>query len=97
VAVVFDGKPLLVKGYGCADLEHGIPITPQTLFNAASLAKQFAAFAILMLEAQKKLSLDDGVRLAIRYTLTILDSVVSKIFPGFLGGALFCSRTFFVV
>jgi CubicO group peptidase (beta-lactamase class C family) len=32
-AVVKDGKPLLIKGYGCADLEHGTPITPQTLFN----------------------------------------------------------------
>ena len=62
VAVVLDGKPVLVKGYGCADLEHGDPVTPKTLFNAASLAKQFTAFAVLMLAGQKKLSLDDDVR-----------------------------------
>jgi len=62
VAVVLDGKPVLVKGYGCADLEHGDPVTPKTLFNAASLAKQFTAFAVLTLAGQKKLSLDDDVR-----------------------------------
>jgi CubicO group peptidase (beta-lactamase class C family) len=61
VAVVQDGRPLLVKGYGCADLEHNTPITPKILFNAASLAKQFTAFSVLMLEAQGKLSLDDDV------------------------------------
>jgi CubicO group peptidase (beta-lactamase class C family) len=66
VAVVKDGKPLLIKGYGCADLEHGTPITPQTIFNAASLAKQFTAFSVLMLETQGKLSLDDEVRMRIR-------------------------------
>jgi len=62
VAVVLDGKKALVKGYGSADLENGIPITPITLFHAASLAKQVTAFAVLTLEAQKKLSLDDDVR-----------------------------------
>ncbi|MBN1271857.1 MAG: serine hydrolase [Candidatus Aminicenantes bacterium] len=62
VAIVQDGRPLLVKGYGCADLVHNIPITTKTPFNAASLAKQFTAFAVLMLEEQGKLSLDDYVR-----------------------------------
>lgn len=62
VAVVRDGRPLLAKGYGCADLEHGTPLTPKTLINAASLAKQFTALSVLMLEAEGKLSLDDDVR-----------------------------------
>ncbi len=62
VAVVMDGKPVLVKGYGSADLEHGTPITPTTLFDAASLAKQFTAAAVLMLEADGKISLQDEVR-----------------------------------
>jgi len=62
VAVVMGGKPILVKGYGCADLEHGAPITPQTLFNAASLAKQFTALAVLLLEVDGKISLQDEVR-----------------------------------
>jgi CubicO group peptidase (beta-lactamase class C family) len=62
VAIVQDGRLLLVKGFGCADLEHNTPIMPTTPFNAASLAKQFTAFAVLMLDAQGKLSLDDDVR-----------------------------------
>jgi CubicO group peptidase (beta-lactamase class C family) len=62
VAIVQDGRPLLVKGYGCANLEHNIQIMPKTPFNAASLAKQFTAFAVLTLEEQGKLSLDDDVR-----------------------------------
>ena len=62
VAVVMDGKPLLVKGYGSADLEHGTPITPKTLFDAASLAKQFTAAAVLMLETDGKISLQHEVR-----------------------------------
>ena len=62
VSVVMDGKPLLVKGFGCADLERSRPITPQTLFNAASLAKQFTAAAVLRLEAEGKISLQDEVR-----------------------------------
>jgi CubicO group peptidase (beta-lactamase class C family) len=62
VAIVKDSRPFLVKGFGCADLEHNTPITPKTPFNVASLAKQFTAFAVLMLDAQGKLSLDDDVR-----------------------------------
>lgn len=62
VAVVQGGKPLIVKGYGCADLERGTPITPKTVFNAASLAKQFTALSVLLLETRGKLSLDDDVR-----------------------------------
>jgi CubicO group peptidase (beta-lactamase class C family) len=62
MAVVMEGKTHLVKGYGCADLERGKLITPQTLFNAASLAKQFTVTAVLMLEADGKISLQDEVR-----------------------------------
>jgi CubicO group peptidase (beta-lactamase class C family) len=62
VVVVRDGRVVLVKGYGWADLERRVPITPKTLFDPASLAKSFTAFAVLKLEAQGKLSLDDDVR-----------------------------------
>src|SRR5687767_10386830 len=46
VAIVKDGKVVFRKGYGMADLEHDIPVTPQTVFNIASVSKQFTAFAI---------------------------------------------------
>lgn len=62
VAVVMDGKPLLVRGYGSADPERRTAVTPATLFDAASLAKQFTAAAVLMLEADGQISLQDEVR-----------------------------------
>lgn len=62
VAVVKDGKLVFMKGYGMASLEHGIPITPQTVFNIASVSKQFTAFAIYLLAEEGRISLEDDVR-----------------------------------
>ena len=62
IAVVRDGKVSFKKGYGSANLEYGQPITPKTVFNIASVSKQFTAFSIYLLEKQGKLSLDDDVR-----------------------------------
>lgn len=61
--LVFRGdEQLFAKGYGLAELEHDAPITPRTPFHVASVSKQFTAFAIAMLAAQGRLSLDDEVR-----------------------------------
>ena len=57
-----NGDVIHSRGYGLADLEHGVPITPATVFHAASLSKQFTAFAVLALAANGRLSLDDDVR-----------------------------------
>ncbi|MFN4316300.1 MAG: serine hydrolase [Chitinophagaceae bacterium] len=65
VAIVKDGELILLKGYGMANLEHGIPITPQTVFNIASVSKQFTAFSIYLLAADGKISLNDDIRLYI--------------------------------
>ncbi len=62
VAAGIDGTPVLSAGYGMADLEHSIAITPESVFEAGSISKQFTAFAVLLLEQQGKLSLDDSVR-----------------------------------
>ncbi len=62
VAIVKDGKIVFKKGYGMADLDHDIPITPQTVFNLASVSKQFTAFAVYLLESEGKVSLEDDVR-----------------------------------
>ena len=59
--VVKDGEVVLHKGYGLADRELGIPITPKTLFDIGSISKQFTATAILHLEMQGKLSTSDLV------------------------------------
>ena len=61
-AVVRDGSIIYSNGYGSADLEHDIPITPKTVFYLASVSKQFVAFCILLLEEQEKLKLTDPVQ-----------------------------------
>src|SRR5678809_1133524 len=45
-----------------ANLEYGIPITPETIFHMASVSKQFTAFSIVLLEKQGKLKFDDDIR-----------------------------------
>jgi CubicO group peptidase (beta-lactamase class C family) len=62
LAVVRDGKVIYSKGYGQANLEYGVANTPATVFHAASLSKQFTAYAIHLLAQEGKLSLDDPVK-----------------------------------
>ena len=62
VAVVRDGKVLVARGYGLANLEHRVPITPETVFDIASVSKQFTGLAVAMLVEEGKLSLDDAAR-----------------------------------
>lgn len=62
VAIVKDGAIIYKKGYGIANLEYDIPITPSSIFHIASVSKQFTVFSILLLEKQGKLSLDDDIR-----------------------------------
>jgi CubicO group peptidase (beta-lactamase class C family) len=62
VGVEREGKVLLTRGYGMADLETGSPITPETIFESGSVAKQFTATAVVLLALDGKLSLDDPVR-----------------------------------
>ena len=62
VAASQNGKQVVNRAYGLADLERNVPITPDTLFDAASIRKQFVAAAILLLVEEKRLSLSDDVR-----------------------------------
>ena len=62
IVVVKDGAVVYQHGYGYANLAHGIPITPQTRFDVASVAKQFTGLSVAMLIGQGKLSLNDDVR-----------------------------------
>ena len=59
VSVMIDGKVVASVSAGSADLEHRLPLSPDAVFHAASLSKQFTAFAILLLEQDGKLSIDD--------------------------------------
>ena len=56
-----DGVVYLSKGYGLADRLQGIPNTPQTRFHLGSMTKQFTAMAILILQSQGKLSVQDTI------------------------------------
>ncbi len=62
LAVMQDGRVAYKRGYGMADLDHDVTITPATVFHVASVSKQFTAAAILLLEQDGKLSVDDDVR-----------------------------------
>ena len=62
VLVVHEGKVVHRQGYGMADLQHGVKITPSTVFDIASVSKQFCGLAVAMLIEQKKLGIDDDVR-----------------------------------
>ena len=62
VGVAREGRTLLTRGYGMADLETGTPITAETIFESGSVAKQFTASAMILLALDGKLSLDDPAR-----------------------------------
>ncbi len=62
VGVSEHGTVALRAGYGMADLERGVPVNTDTVFESGSVAKQFTAMAILLLAQQGKISLDDPMR-----------------------------------
>ena len=61
VAVVSHGRTVLIKGYGLADVEHGVRVVDHTVFELGSVTKQFTATAIMILVQDRKLSLEDSV------------------------------------
>ncbi|MGN6106604.1 MAG: serine hydrolase domain-containing protein [Kofleriaceae bacterium] len=61
VAVLQHGKPLLVQGFGLADVERQVAARPDTIYRLASLTKSFTAAIVLGLADEGKLSLDDAV------------------------------------
>jgi CubicO group peptidase (beta-lactamase class C family) len=62
LGVVKDGKLVYANGYGIADLEHDVKITPSTVFYIGSVSKQFVTFCVLLLEEQGKLNLNDPIQ-----------------------------------
>jgi len=61
VIVVKDGKILLRKGYGMANMELGVAMDPGMIFRVGSITKQFTAVAVLMLVEQGRLDLSDSI------------------------------------
>lgn len=62
LGVYRDGKIVYSKGYGLANLEENVAITPQSVFDIGSTSKQFTGASILLLEKQGKLSISDDIR-----------------------------------
>lgn len=62
VAVIQGGDIVYSRGYGFAQIEHAVPVTPATVFHVASVSKQFTAMAVTMLAADGALGLDDPVQ-----------------------------------
>jgi CubicO group peptidase (beta-lactamase class C family) len=61
VGVLRDGRFLHAKGYGAANLDYGLAITPDSVFRSGSLAKQFTAHAVALLALRKQLDLDADI------------------------------------
>lgn len=62
VLVTHKGKVIFDKCYGCADIEHKIPMTQDTVFYIASISKSITAMAIMMLHEQGKVDVDGDIR-----------------------------------
>ncbi len=61
VAVVRAGTVVVTRGFGYANLEHLVPVTPDTVFQSGSVGKQFTATLVMMLVEQGRIALDDSV------------------------------------
>src|SRR5687767_11465687 len=59
LAVIKDGQIVIAKGYGLANVEHQVPVKPETIFQSGSMGKQFTATAVMMLMEDGKLTIDD--------------------------------------
>ncbi len=61
VAVIKDGKPIKIRGYGLANVETNAPVTTETVFKIGSISKPLIAMGIMLLVEEGKISLDDKV------------------------------------
>jgi len=62
LAIIKDGQIIYKRGYGMANMEHDIPITPTSVFRIASCSKQFTAACVSILALEGKISLNEDIR-----------------------------------
>lgn len=99
VLVAHEGRVLMRKAYGSANVELGVPLRPEHVFRLGSITKQFTAVATLMLVEEGKVSLDDeitrflpdypaqGRRITVEHLLTHTSGIQSYTsVPGFGAG-----------
>jgi CubicO group peptidase (beta-lactamase class C family) len=78
VGIARGGSPILTRAYGLANLEYDIPLTPNSIFEAGSVSKQFTAASVVLLAQDGKLSLDDHVRKYIPELSDVADPVTIR-------------------
>lgn len=78
VGIYHRGQPPLIRNYGLADLESGLPINSQTPFHSASVSKQFTAFAIALLAREGAVDLDTDVRDYLPYVPEFGDAITVR-------------------
>ena len=61
LVVLREGKIEILKSYGLANVEHQIPVKPETVFQSGSIGKQFTAAAVMILVEEGKIALDDKI------------------------------------
>jgi len=61
VAIIRNGEVLKAQGYGLADVEHRVPVGPETVFESGSVGKQFTATGVMLLVEDGKIGLDDSI------------------------------------
>lgn len=62
LSIMREGQPVYMRGYGMANLEYDIPITPSSVFHVASVSKQFTTFAVSLLVADGEVAWEDDIR-----------------------------------
>lgn len=61
LAILRNGKISLLRSYGLANVEHQVPVKPETVFQSGSLGKQFTAAAVMILVEQRRIALGDRI------------------------------------
>jgi len=61
LAIIRNGRVDILKSYGLANVEHQVPVKPETVFQSGSIGKQFTAAAVMILVEEGKISLDDKI------------------------------------
>lgn len=73
--VARDGNIIRAQGFGVSDLEHQVPVKPETVFQSGSMGKQFTATAVMMLVEEGKITLDDPITKYLKDAPTTWNSV----------------------
>jgi CubicO group peptidase (beta-lactamase class C family) len=78
LAVMRNGKIIKATGYGLANVELNVPVTPQMVFNPGSVAKAFTATAVMMLVEERKIELNDKISKYLTEAPTAWDEITIR-------------------